>query len=295
MKPNPNPSPTPAPTRFAELRERGYRRPRGARPVDVEAEAPFLPWPELEAYLRAPDPLSKGSPPQPRFAQGDHVAIIGPTGTGKTHMALAIAEIRAYVLLIACKPKDPLVDDALRKGYWLVPTRELEIPYVDARPLHTRVVYWPRLSDRATRKLPPAQLLKAEKAMQKPAVAGAIGYVRRDGHWCLILDEGTWICRDLNLQRDVDSALFSFRTMRSSVIVLGQRPSWMGRYVLSQPTHLFLFQTSDANDRKALGDISAVDTRVVQEIVQRLSHTKHEALYLNTRTREMFRTVAPPR
>lgn len=274
---------------------RSYRAPRGRVRVDLDAAAPFMPWAQLEAYLRAPDPDSHAKPPQPRFAQGDHVAIIGPTGTGKTHIALALAELRSYVLVVACKPRDPLVDDAIRSGYWLVPTNQLEIPYTDGRPLHRRVVYWPRLSGRGVRKLPPHTLLKAEKAMQKPAVGGAIGYVRRDGNWCLVLDEGTWICRDLNLQRDVDSALQNFRTMRASIIILGQRPSWMGRYVLNQPTHLFLFQTADLNDRKALGDISGFDSKLTAELVQQLDHKRHESLYLNTRTREMYRTVAPPR
>jgi hypothetical protein len=261
--------------------------------VDLDRDAPFMPWAQLVAYLREPDPKLSGG--QPRFAQGDHVAIIGPTGTGKTHIAFAVAELRAYVLVVACKPKDPLVDDATRRGYHLIPGNKLEIEYVDGRPLHPRYVYWPRLAGRTTAKMPPQAILKAEKALQKPAVGGAIGYVRRDGYWCLILDEGTWVCRDLGLQRDVDSALMGFRTLKASIIILGQRPSWMGRYVLSQPTHLFLFTTGNADDKKSLGDISGVDTKVVAEIVGQLDHDRHEALYINTRTREMFRTIAPPR
>lgn len=275
--------------------ERGYRAPRGRVQVDLDTDAPFMPWGELERYLRSPDPDSHTSPPKPRFAQGDHVAIIGPTGAGKTHIAFSIAEIRSYVLVVACKPRDPLVEDATRRGYYLIPGNKLEIEYVDGRPLHPRVIYWPRLSSRAQRQVPANQLLKTEKALHKRHVGEALGYVRRDGNWCLIIDEGTYVCRDLNLQREVDSALQHFRTMKSSIIILGQRPSWMGRYVLNQPSHLFLFQTADLNDRKALGDISGFDSRLVAEIVQRLDHRQHEALYLNTRTREMFRTVAPPR
>lgn len=271
------------------------RRPGGRAAVELDAEAPFVSWAQLEAYLRAAEPHSNASLSQPRFAQGDHVAIIGPTGTGKTHIALALAELRSYVLLIACKPRDPLVSDAVSSGYHLNPGNRLEIEYLDGRPLHPRIVFWPRIAEREARRLPEQVLLKSEKALQKHAVAGALGYVRRDGHWCLVIDEGTWVCRDLGLQRDIDSALNTFRTMRSSIIILGQRPSWMGRYVLSQPTHLFLFTTGNADDRKSLGNISGVDTRLVQELVQRLDHRRHETLYINTRTRELYRTVAPPR
>lgn len=245
--------------------------------------APFVSWSTVYSHLRR------------EFKQGDHVAIIGPTGSGKTHIGFEVAELRTYSIVVACKPRDPLVSDALAKGYWLVDTDRLEIPYVDGRPLHNRVVYWPRLSERSRRKMPASQVLAAEKAHQRPRVGAALGYIRNEGHWSVLLDEGTWVCRDLGLQRDIDSALFQFRTLDSSVIILGQRPSWMGRYVLSSPTHLFLFNTNDGDDRKALGNVSGVDSKLVAELVARLDFERHEFLYIDTRRRTMLRSIAPPR
>lgn len=195
------------------------------------------------------------------------------------------------MIVVACKPDDPLIEDALGKGYWLAPN-PLEVPTVDGRPLHHRVVYWPRIDGR---KVPLDHLLEAEKKVQRRGVAGAIGYVRHHKKWCLVIDEGTWVCRDLGLQRDVDSALNQFRSLKASVIVLGQRPSWMGQYVLSQPSHLFLFQTSHTDDLKSLGDIAGVDTKLVQYLVRNLDHQKHETLYINTRERTLMRTIAPAR
>lgn len=243
----------------------------------------MVPWETVYRHLRR------------NFLQGQHVGIIGPTGSGKTHIGFDILELRTTAIVIACKPKDPLVDDAIRRGYYLIPTDQIEVEYVDGRPLHKRLIYWPRISERVRRKLPQHQVLAAERAHQRPRVGGALGYVRNDGHWSLMLDEGTWVCRDLRLQADVDSALNQFRTINSSVVVLGQRPAWMGRYVLSQPTHLFLFNTSNRDDRKALGDISGVDHRQVAELVAGLSFEQHEFLYIDTGTRTMFRSVAPPK
>lgn len=259
------------------------RRGRLVDAAELDEAAPRVGWPHLHGYLRR------------NFRQGDHVAIIGPTGVGKTHVAFPVAELRGHVIVIACKPRDELVSDALERGYWLVPTDQLEVPYVDGRPVHSRVVYWPRLGERTRRKLPPEQVLRAEKVHQRPRVGAAFGYVRNEGHWCLVVDEGTWVCRDLGLQRDVDSALFQFRSLNASIVILGQRPSWMGRYVLSSPTHLFLFNTNDGDDRKALGDVSGVNTRLVAELVARLDFERHEFLYIDTRRRLMFRSVAPPR
>lgn len=229
------------------------------------------------------------------FQQGDHMAIIGPTGTGKTHIALEAAELRTYVLVVACKPRDPLITDATARGYHLLPGNKLEVPYADGKPHFKRVVYWPRMPEEQRRKIPQHQRIKAERALHKPLVGGALGYVRDNGHWALVLDEGTYICRDLRLQEDVDSALQQFRTLNASIIILGQRPAWMGRYVLSQPTHLFLFNTRNRDDRKALGDISGVDPKEVEAILRTLDRDSHEVLYIDTRTLNMFRTIAPPR
>jgi len=232
---------------------------------------------------------------QQNFQQGEHVSLLGRTGTGKTHMALAIAEIRTYVLVVATKPRDPLVNDAVAKGYYLIPTTKLEVPYVDGVPYYKRVVYWPRLTERQVGRLPESARIKARKVYQKPLVSSALGYVDFNGHWCIVLDEGTWIYKDLKLGDDVDTALNQWRSNKASIIILGQRPAWMGRYVMSQPTHIFLFQTANIEDAKALGNITGANTHLVREIVQRLDRNGHECLYLNTNTGEMFRTVAPPR
>ena len=248
----------------------------------VSGEAPFTPWAKISAYLRS------------EWEQGEHFAILGPTKSGKTFAALEIADIRSYVILVACKPKDDLIEQALGRGYWLVPTDRLEVPYSDGRPLHRKIIYWPRLSDKQRRRLPHSQLLSAERAMQRPRVAGAIGYVRQNGHWTLFLDEATWVCRDLGLQRDVDSALFQFRSLDSSLILLAQRPSWIGRFALSSPRFLLLFQTNDAQDRKALGEISAIDTKAVQAVVGDLDFRRHECLLIDTYARRMWRTIVTP-
>ena len=264
---------------------------RRSRVQPALAPVPFTPWDSFATFLAdSPD----------GFKQGDHVTIIGPTGTGKTHIALELAELRDYVIFVACKPADPLIADlVVVRQYWL--TGKMEVPYYEYPagsgryiPAFNRVVFWPRLSPETIKRLKPEDVLRAEKNMQKPAVGGAIGYVRKNEKWCLILDEATWVARDLGLQRELDSALFQFRTLEASLILCGQRPAWMGQYALSQPTHLFLFQTSHHNDIKALGDISGVNYERVIETVANLDHRKHEVLYVNTRTREMTRTIAPP-
>ena len=88
---------------------------------------------------------------------------------------------------------------------------------------------------------------------------------------------------------------FQGRTLGVSVVMCAQRPAWVGQYALSQADHLFLFQTSHTDDLKALGDIAGVSTYTVRQAVSELDAGQHECLYVNTRSREMFRTIAPAR
>ena len=59
------------------------------------------------------------------FIRGQHVTLIGKTGSGKTHMALALAEIRPYVIIAATKRRDPLLQEAGR-GYKVVETQSVQ-------------------------------------------------------------------------------------------------------------------------------------------------------------------------
>jgi hypothetical protein len=257
--------------------------PRRPAPVDPDTHAPHVPWTTLLPYLRT------------NFIQGDHVSIFGPTGVGKTHLAFDIAEIRTYVLTIATKPHDELVDDALKRGYYRVQTDDLRIDYVDNVPLHKHVIYWPQLSPAQARKVSHSGRIQARKKFQKPRVQAAMGYIDLNGHWCLLIDEGTWVYKDLRLAEDVDSALTQWRSSKASIIILGQRPAWMGRYTLSMPTHIFLFHTANVEDAKSLGNIGGVDTKLIRELVQNLDRDAHEFLYLDLRHHKMFRSIAPPK
>jgi ABC-type multidrug transport system fused ATPase/permease subunit len=67
-------------------------------------DVPFVGWSELQAHLAE------------NWQQGQHVAIIGKTGSGKSHLALQLLDIKPFVIIIATKRYDPLLDEAA-KGY----------------------------------------------------------------------------------------------------------------------------------------------------------------------------------
>ena len=53
-----------------------------------------------------------------RWKQGEHVTLLGPTGQGKTTLALAILPRREYVIVFGTKAKDKTLDRLIKEdGY----------------------------------------------------------------------------------------------------------------------------------------------------------------------------------
>src|SRR5438477_7871329 len=78
------------------------------------ARAPFVPWEKLEAKLKR------------EWKPGDHVTLIGPTGSGKTHLGLALAKICKYSLVIATKRRDPLLESLINKHIVISDPKQME-------------------------------------------------------------------------------------------------------------------------------------------------------------------------
>lgn len=239
--------------------------------------APELPWPDFISQLKSAGPEG--------FRQGDHVLLLGTTGTGKTHMALTLAEFREYAIFLATKRRDPLVAELESKG-WTI-QRDLKLEYIDSKPRHGHIVYWPPLNE----KLP----LKEQNVKQAADLREAIQYVERHGKWALVVDEYVWVDGKLKLRDEMETLLFRGRTAKTSVIACAQRPAWISRFVYSQSDHIFFWRTNDHEDLKRLGDISGIDRKLAMDEITSLDTESHEALYVNTRTREMYRVTAPPR
>src|SRR5581483_6256450 len=110
------------------------RRPTARSMAPLQAP-PRVPWLTLQAKLER------------QWQPGEHVTIVAPTGHGKTHLALTLAELCRYVLVLATKRKDPLVAELAAKGY-LVTARTDEILWTETEPVNTRVVIWPQFGDK---------------------------------------------------------------------------------------------------------------------------------------------------
>lgn len=199
----------------------------------------------------------------------DHVTIIGPTGTGKTTLALELSRLRRYVVALGCKPADPeLAAGAARLGYWRTPSGELPSP---AR--HPRVLVWPRYRS------------DADLANQKAQFRLVLDTAFTVGRWHLLIDEVPHL-HDLGLTPPLRRHLRMGRAMASGLILCAQRPRNIPLEAISGAQHLFIFGTSDDEDLKRLGGMNGVSSAAVRHAVAGLGRD-YRFLYVNTRTGTM--------
>jgi hypothetical protein len=177
------------------------------------------------------------------WKQGDHIAIIAPTGQGKTTVLVTLLkECRKFVL--GFDPKGG--DDTLAKSGF------------------PRLPNWPPPSkayDRMARGEPVKYLIgpKTLKRSDRPALIAAqlraLEGAWDDGKWTIAIDE-LQIAADKMKQADsIDELLIAARTRGISVVSLFQRPADVPRAAYQMASWIFLGLTLDVDTINRLAEI----------------------------------------
>lgn len=184
---------------------------------------------------------------------GQHMALIGPTGEGKTTFAAGVLPLRKYVLALDPKGED---DTLSRSGF-------------------ERILGWPITSDMRDdiREGKPCRLivggsLRTDDDMARlvALMKKAVGGVRAEGGWTLYADEFQLLAdrRMFGLDKEIEAMLVSARSMGTSVVCSFQAPAWVPKAATRQATFCVIWPTRDVNMIKNVADSMG---RPWQEIV----------------------------
>ncbi len=168
---------------------------------------------------------------------GDHVALVGPTGTGKTTMACGILPLRRYVLAFDPKSGDSTLATLKRHGF-------------------ERCTSWPPPRDvrRRVEKGEPARLLvgpvvrsREDLPKQKATFAKALDGAFDEGGWSVYVDELQLMAdrRMLGLTTSVERILVAARDRGVSMITSFQRPANVPRSASDQASWIAVWYTRD--------------------------------------------------
>lgn len=228
---------------------------------------PVTPWETMHKHLIA------------NWRQGEHMAVVGPTGVGKTTFLREALDARTYVVVFCSKVHDDVLADF--PGFEVI---EKWPPKVH----QNKVLLWPKPVKKERFWQPPRRVMKDTKAKQKEVFADAMDRIFLEGNWTVGFDEQHYLCQDLGLMEE--NATFQHQGRSSGLTIVNgtQRPAWVPVVTYSSATHAVLWKNTVDDDLKRLANLGGISKRELEYNL--LTLDKHSFVYVNTRNGDVFRS-----
>ena len=206
--------------------------------------------------------LKRGSkdPPVAAWQPGDHVALVGPTGEGKTTFAVGILGLRKFVLALDPKGEDTtLSKSGFVRVKSLPPSGRIQNDVAEGKPARLIVGG--------------AARTEAEDAALEKLMREAIDYTRHSGGWTLYVDEFQLLAdlRMFRLGSRIERMLITARKDGTSVVTSFQAMAWVPRAAVRQATaFVTLFPTRDRDMIQATARGMGRDWKQVAQVMDKL-------------------------
>jgi hypothetical protein len=235
--------------------------------------APVVDWDDFLTYVF-------------RWAQDQHLGLVGPTGQGKSNMLYWLLQQRKFVAYFATKIKDETLDAYIENGGY---QRIENWPPTSGRWIFKRGLAAAEMPRRLV--WPDAADIHSE-ARQAEVFGKAIADIYRAGGWCTVWDDFWYLIHILHLEKQAKKMLLNARSNDIPFVVGTQRPAGNRLVELfDQAHHLFFSRDNDEPNLKRIGGVGWVSSNLIRGYVANLQ--QFQFLYVNTRTGDMYRTTAP--
>jgi hypothetical protein len=210
----------------------------------------------------------------PPWQPGEHMALDGPTGEGKTTHAVGILQSRKYVLALDPKGEDETLSQS---GY--VRVRSIWEDSLRWRLSHRQdAKTWNDIHRRIDDGLDAKVIVgggsstDAEDIALQRLMRDAITYSRHSGGWTLYVDEFELLSsqRMFNEGPRIERMLITARRKKTSVVTTFQAPAWISQHATRQARRAVKWPTGDRNMIKKLAEAMGRDWRELGSAVDLL-------------------------
>ena len=165
---------------------------------------------------------------------GKHLALIGPTGEGKSTFAVGVLGLRKWILALDPKGEDETLS---KSGF-------------------QRITSWPisnRIKDRIAEGKPARLIVgggvrtKAEMTKLADLMREAVEGCRQEGGWTIYADEFQLLAdrRMYGLDKEIEALLIAARSRGTSVVTAFQAPAWVPKAGTRQASFVVMWPTRD--------------------------------------------------
>lgn len=239
----------------------------------------WLEWDEYLAWLSGKltsivtawgERVRLGPPWQP----GEHFALDGPTGEGKTTHAVGVLGLRNYVLALDPKGED---DTLSQSGY--VRVRSIYRDSLRWRLSHRDDARtWDDIHKRIEAGLDARVIVGAgsrtvaEDVYNRALMSEALEYARQCGGWTLYVDEFELLSspRMFGQGQQIERLLISARSAGTSVMTSFQAPAWISQHATRQSRRAVKWPTGDVDMIKKLAQAMGRNWREVGAMIDQL-------------------------
>lgn len=190
---------------------------------------------------------------------GEHFALIGPTGEGKTTFAVGILRLRKWIMALDAKGED---DTLAASGFQRVTkfplSRKIRNAVAEGNPARLLIGG-------------PTTSFEEEKQL-RALLAQAVAMVRHQGGWTLYADEFQILSdlRMFGLGKPIEQGLVSARSKGTSIVTSFQAPAWVPKASTRQATLVAMWPTRDRAMIKSVAESMGRDWHELMSIVDSL-------------------------
>lgn len=190
---------------------------------------------------------------------GNHFALVGPTGEGKTTFAVGILQLRKWIMALDAKGQDStLAASGFQRVLKFPLSSKIRNDIAEGKPARL-IIGGPTTST-------------LEELKLKRLLGRAVEMVRHQGGWTLYADEFQILSdlRMFGLGKPIEQGLVSARDKGTSIVTSFQAPAWVPKASTRQATLVAMWPTRDRAMIKSVAESMGRDFHELIDVIDAL-------------------------